>query len=113
MTDIFVFGSNLASRHGAGSAQVAFRNHGARYGVGHGLTGNAYAIPTKDRALNSLPLSQIGGYVSIFLDHARAHPQDTFHIVAVGCGLAGYKPEQIAPFFRNAPRNCVLPAEFK
>ena len=111
--NIFVFGSNLAGRHGAGSALEAVKKHGAIYGRGIGPQGNSYAIPTKDGRLKTLPLIQITGCVVDFLAYARARPEHTFQIVAIGCGLAGYKPEQIAPMFRDAPGNCVLPREFQ
>ena len=112
--EIFVFGSNLAGRHGAGAALHAFKKCGARYGVGEGRTGDSYALPTKDENLRVLPLNYINKVsVTRFMAYAKARPELTFRVTAVGCGLAGYKPEQIAPFFRNAPENCLLPAEFK
>lgn len=113
MREIFVFGSNLAGRHGAGSAKAAVRLHGAIYGRGVGLQGDSYAIPTKDANLKTLPLEMIRGYVNGFLAFARVHPEMTFRIVPIGCGLAGYKPEEIAPMFAGAPDNCILPQEFK
>lgn len=112
-TDIFVFGSNLAGRHGRGSAYEAKIRHGAKNGIGRGLCGNSYAIPTKDEKLRVLRLSQIRGHVDDFLMFAQANPNLTFRIVAIGCGLAGYKPEQIAPMFKDAPSNCRLPKCFQ
>ncbi len=109
---IFVFGSNEAGRHGRGSALEAVRNHGAIYGIGFGLQGNSFAIPTKDRELRILSLDEIRRYVNMFIYHAKRFPQDEFNIVAIGCGLAGYQPHEIAPFFKDAPKNCNLPAEF-
>jgi len=109
---IFVFGSNLAGRHGKGSAKEAFMHHGAVYGQGVGLQGRSYAIPTKDKSLKKMPLHDIEPYVSEFMGFAREHPEMTFDIVAIGCGLAGYTPEQIAPMFRGVPENCRLPQEF-
>lgn len=110
---IFVFGSNLAGRHDAGSALSARLQHGAEYGVGVGRTGDAYAIPTKGFSLEVLPLETIEEHVQAFLNCAYANPDMTFTVVAVGCGLAGYKPRQIAPMFLGAPLNCILPKEFK
>ena len=77
-----------------------------------GPQGNAYAIPTKNYNLTVLPLETIKDHVGVFLDYADANPEILFNVVAVGCGLAGYKPRQIAPFFRNAPKNVHLPNEF-
>ena len=112
MTTIFVFGSNLAGIHGRGSAKEAVMHHGAVYRMGKGLQGNSYAIPTKDENLITLPLHEIENHVMEFITFAYVHPYLTFNIVAIGCGLAGYKPEDIAPMFKNAPSNCNLPREF-
>jgi hypothetical protein len=110
---IFVFGSNLAGRHGAGAAKFAVQNHGAVYGQGWGLQGNSFAIPTKDAEIRTLPLSFIRTYVEKFKAYAREHPEMTFQLTPIGCGLAGYKPSDIGPMFANAPSNVVLPDEFK
>lgn len=107
--NIFVFGSNLAGRHGAGSALEAVRNHGAIYGQGIGLQGNSYAIPTKDHNLEVLPLWVINKHVFNFLTFSMTHPQFTFNVVKIGCGLAGYHEEDIKKMFAAAPRNCNLP----
>lgn len=112
MRQIFVFGSNLSGAHGGGSARHAYENHGARWGCGVGLRGNSYAIPTKDSNIETMPIIAIKPYVEQFIDFAHEHPDWVFEIVAIGCGLAGYKPEQIAPLFKNAPSNCILPEEF-
>lgn len=106
---IFVFGSNLAGRHGKGAALCARLEHGAVYGVGAGRTGNSYAIPTKDARLRTLPLEQIASHVADFLAYARAHSELQFEVTRVGCGLAGYTDAQIAPLFQGAPGNCQLP----
>jgi len=111
---IFVFGSNLAGRHGAGSALEAVKSHGARYGQGTGIQGRSYAIPTKDVRLRQMPLDQIKSHVDWFLHLARtAYPFYEFDVVAIGCGLAGYKPEQIGPMFKGASNNVHLPPEFE
>ncbi len=112
MTEIFVFGSNLAGRHGKGSALEALRKHGAVRGQGWGLQGNSYAIPTKDDRLRVLPLPTVEFYITNFVGFAKLHPEHTFRCVAIGCGNAGYRPEQIAPMFRGAPANILLPDEF-
>lgn len=109
---IFVFGSNLAGRHGAGAALYARKNHGAIYGQGIGLQGNSYGIPTKDEGLRSLPLGEIQRHIEDFLRFALEHPEIEFQVTPIGCGLAGYKHQQIAPFFAAAPSNCKLPPEF-
>lgn len=109
---IFVFGSNLAGIHGAGSARAAHKDHGAVWGCGIGHQGDSYAIPTKDAHIQTLPIEDVAIHVGNFLDYAHAHPELTFDIVAIGCGLAGFKPEEIAPLFKFAPLNCNLPEDF-
>lgn len=109
MAAVFVFGSNLAGRHGRGAALHARQHHGAVYGVGVGRTGNAYAIPTKDEHIRQLPLHRIALYVEDFLEYARGNPDLTFEVTRIGCGLAGYVDAQIAPMFSGAPANCCLP----
>lgn len=109
---VFVFGSNLAGRHGKGAALAARREHGAIYGQGDGPQGFAYAIPTKDAQLTTLSLETIASHVEAFKRYAAAHPHMTFRVTPIGCGLAGYRPSQIAPMFHDAPGNCELPSEF-
>lgn len=109
---IFVFGSNLAGRHGAGAALYARKHHGAVYGCGQGRTGNSYAIPTKDAQLKTLPLSRIQHYVGMFLEYAALNPHVRFKVTAIGTGLAGYSHAEIGPMFFDAPRNCALPQEW-
>lgn len=110
--EIFVFGSNLGGYHGGGSAAHAHRHLGAKWGVGVGRTGDCYAIPTKSRNLRRLPLRTIATYVTGFLQYAAAHPELTFKVVAIGCGLAGFTPTQIAPMFKGYTDNVNLPQEF-
>lgn len=106
---IFVFGSNLAGRHGKGAAKDAVKFHGAIYGQAVGRQGDSYAIPTKDAYLNPLPLDKIEPFVEEFLIYAEKHPREQFQVTRIGCGLAGYTDEQIAPMFDGAPPNCELP----
>lgn len=110
--EIFVFGSNLAGRHGKGAALYARQHHGAIYGRGVGIQGDSYAIPTKDRNIVTLPLRDIRGYVNAFISFACRHQEMTFNLTAIGCGLAGYKPADIAPMFAHAPSNVRKPVEF-
>lgn len=108
---IFVFGSNRAGRHGAGAAKHAHARFGAEYGVGEGRTGNAYAIPTKDENLRVIPLHEIGNAIHRFMRYARENPTEWFQVTPVGCGLAGYTREQIAPYFDGAPSKCIFQDE--
>lgn len=97
----FVFGSNLAGRHGAGSAKAAVDYYGATYGTGVGVSGNTYAIPTKDEHIVSMELDEIKPYVEEFIRYAKEHQNIDFHVVMIGCGLAGFTNEQMAPLFND------------
>lgn len=108
---VFVFGSNLAGRHGKGAALWAKR-FGAKNGQGLGRCKQTYAIPTKDRNIQTLPLRQIHGFVAEFIRHAIESENDEFLVTEIGCGLAGYSPRDIAPMFDECPRNVVLPESF-
>lgn len=107
----FVFGSNEAGRHGKGAALCARRYFGAVYGQGHGEQGRSYSIATKDAFLRSLPLDTIAENVRIFLQHAKSHPHKIFAVSRVGCGLAGYKDEEIAPLFKGHTPNVYFLTE--
>ena len=109
MTTIFVFGSNLAGVHRRGAAKDALDLHGAIYGQGVGLQGRSYAIPTKDGRIRTLPLDRIKIYVDRFIRFAIEHKELTFNVTRIGCGLAGYSDRDIAPMFKDAPLNCILP----
>lgn len=113
MRVIFVFGSNRAGRHGAGAALHALRYWGAIYWKGEGLHGDSYAIPTKDKDIQTLPLSSIEEHVNTFIVFAASHPSLQFLVTRIGCGLAGYTDAEIAPMFRNAPPNCRFDAAWE
>ncbi len=101
MAMVFVFGSNLAGRHGMGAAKYAKEHFGAVYGIGKGRTGNAYAIPTKDKNLNTLTLNEIGEHIKMFVEYAQMHPEDFFLLTPVGTGLAGHSKKDIARLLRQ------------
>lgn len=107
--EIFVFGSNLAGHHGGGAARVAFDRFGAQWGQGEGIQGQSYAIPTMQGGVET-----IKPYVDRFLDLAYEWDQNTFLVTRIGCGIAGFTPEQIAPMFDRAldMYNVVLPRDF-
>lgn len=115
---VFVFGSNIAGRHGAGAALFAKQNHGAIYGQGEGRQGNSYGIPTKEkdpndpRKLITLPLDRIASHVARFIEYARQNPTTYFQLTRIGCGLAGYRwDDQIGPMFADIPANVILPSD--
>jgi hypothetical protein len=110
---IFVFGSNLKGIHGAGAAAFAHQYHDAVWGQGEGLQGTSYALPTCSEPGVPLDLKAIDHYIDQFLSFASAS-QLQFQVTAIGCGIAGYKPQQIAPLFfkKELSDNVWLPAQF-
>jgi hypothetical protein len=110
---IFVFGSNLAGRHGRGAALTARVKFGAQYGVGVGPTGRCYAIPTKDARLNVLPLNVIEQYILQFVEYAKQHPELEFLLTPIGTGLAGYTMDQLASILPELPNNVILTFKLK
>ena len=111
---ILVFGSNLKGIHGAGAAAYAYSKFGAVWGQGEGLQGESYALPTCSEPGVPLDLKAIEHYVDQFLGFASDNPQLQFQVTAVGCGIAGYKPQQIALLFfkKSLPDNVWTPAQF-
>lgn len=107
--EIFVFGSNLAGQHCGGAARVARRRFGAVMGQGVGLQGQSYAIPTMQGGVET-----IRPYVDEFIRFAVAHPHLKFYVTMIGCGIAGFRTEEIAPLFASAIAvpNIILPCEF-
>lgn len=92
---VFVFGSNLAGRHGKGAALWAKQHRGAIYGQGEGYQGSSYAIPTKDERINTLPLFRIRNYVHLFKRFAREHPELTFHLTPASCKSTTAPPSKV------------------
>ena len=110
---IFVFGSNLAGFHGKDTVLHAKKYYGAEQYIGVERTGNAYAIPTKDAQLKTLPLTNIRHHVNDFIWYAIKNPDLQCKVTRIGCSLAGYCDHNIAPMFRSAPENCLLPNGWK
>jgi len=109
-SNIFVFGSNKAGKHGRGAALYAYKYYGAIKGIGEGIQGNSYAIPTKDENLKTLPLNIIDNYISDFINFARLNKDKTFLLTAIGTGLAGYSVKEIRNLFMKYahPNNIVF-----
>lgn len=107
--EIFVFGSNLEGMHGGGAAALAYRKFGAVWGQGIGLQGMSYGIPTMHGGVET-----IKPYVDEFIDFAKSHPELRFLVTKIGCGIADFRIEEIAPLFAEAinVKNIVLPREF-
>lgn len=106
--EIFVFGSNIQGSHGGGAAWYAHKNFGSEWGVGEGLTGRTYALPTMEGP------ASLKKAVDNFIACAKKHPELTFLVTAVGCGIAGYTPNEVAPLFKEATslENVFLPQVF-
>ena len=114
MAEIFVFGSNLLGIHKKGAALTALEKHGAILGQGIGLQGSSYAIPTKKDPRRSLDLVRINRFVADFIVYAKNTQQHLYLVTPIGCGLAGWRPCQIAPMFHRVIdlKNVKLPKEF-
>lgn len=108
-SEIFVFGSNLAGSHGGGAALLAYNRFGAIWGQGVGLQGQSYGIPTMHGGVEA-----IKPYVDEFIAFAKQHPELKFLVTKIGCGIAGFRIEEIAPLFLDAIDvvNVILPKDF-
>ena len=106
--EVFVFGSNIHGMHGGGAARFAYEHFGAEWGVGEGLTGQCYALPTMEGS------ESFRQAVARFIQCAKENPSLTFLVTSVGCGIAGYSEEQVAPWFADASQldNVYLPDSF-
>ncbi|TFD70557.1 A1S_2505 family phage non-structural protein [Cryobacterium fucosi] len=104
--EVFVFGSNAAGWHGGGAAATALEEFGAVWGEGHGLHGQSYAIDSMSG------FETLAAEVATFLGFAATHPELTFLVTEVGCGIAGYSPAEVAPLFGGAAANVLLPERF-
>lgn len=107
--EVFVFGSNLEGRHAGGAARAAYDHFGAIWGQGVGIQGQSYAIPTMHGGVD-----EIKPYVDDFIEYAKEHPEKKFLVTPIGCGIAGFTPEEIAPLFAGAKdvENVWLPESF-
>lgn len=107
--EIFVFGSNLQGMHGGGAARLAYDKFGAIWGQGVGLQGQSYGIPTMHGGVDA-----IKPYIDEFIEFAKSHPELTFLVTRIGCGIAGFRDEEIAPLFNECIEieNVILPRSF-
>lgn len=106
--EVFVFGSNIQGMHMGGAARVAYSKFGAEWGNGEGLQGKSYALPTMEGLGNTKTA------VGTFIECAKSHQEIKFFVTPVGCGIAGYTPQEIAPLFKEAAEldNVFLPLSF-
>lgn len=101
--EILVFGSNLEGNHAGGAARDAHEKFGAVWGKGVGIQGQSYAIPTMG------DIKQIEMYAKDFIEYAETHPDKTFYLTKIGCGIAGYSEDEIKPLFKYMPSNVARP----
>lgn len=104
--EVFVFGSNASGHHGGGAARFAADRFGAVWGQGHGIQGRSYAVDSMSG------LATLAADASAFRTFAAGHPELTFLVTEIGCGIAGYRVDQVAPLFADAPANVALPESF-
>lgn len=107
--DVFCFGSNALGEHYGGAARYAYDHFGAIWGRGEGIQGQSYAIPTLSKAMKPYSISMLERITGTFIYYAKQHPEKTFLLTKVGCGIAGFSEAEIAPLFKYAPRNVVKP----
>ena len=126
-SEIMIFGSNRAGRHGAGAALQAYRDFGAVYGCGEGLRGKSYAYPTLDEHLRKVHMHDLVASRDLLYKCAGEHPELTFMLTKVGCGLAGYPEEEMRALFsrleehrvgvivpyKQRPANIILPEDWR
>ncbi|MCM1076711.1 MAG: hypothetical protein NC411_05060 [Bacteroides sp.] len=106
--EVFVFGSNLSGLHCGGAARIAYEKFGAIWGEGVGFHGHTYAIPTMHGGIET-----IKPYIDAFCQFVWDHPEKMFLVTRIGCGIAGFKDEQMAPLFADIIEtdNVALPKE--
>jgi hypothetical protein len=110
---IFVFGSNLDGFHDGGAARFAAERCGAVRGVGEGLIGSSYAIPTLGSNFSAIHIEDVGAAITRFMDFAARRMDMTFKVTRIGCGIAGYHNGDIAPMFNPVLPNCLFDEAWK
>lgn len=111
---VFVFGSNTEGRHGGGAAYFAHKHFGAEWGLAEGLSGQTYAIPTCDIMIDKVDIEVLSQSIDRFIGHACGTADTIYLVTPIGCGIAGFTPEEIAPLFLLAKQveNIHLPESF-
>ncbi len=110
---IFVFGSNSLGYHTGGASGTARKKFGAVWGLPEGLQGQSYAIPV-DFGKGVRKDNEVKESVSRFLTFTKEHPELFFFVTRIGCGMGGYRDEEMAQFFKGALelKNICLPKSF-
>ena len=112
--EVFVFGSNLNGNHAGGAAYLAVEKFGAQMGNPEGIQGQSYAIPTLDKNMDRINLTDLEQSICRFYQYAEENPGKVFYMTKIGCGIAGYELSDIATVVncRNIPDNVIIPEEF-
>ena len=112
--EVFVFGSNLNGNHTGGAAYLAVEKFGAEMGNAEGIQGQSYAIPTLDKNMERINLTDLEQSINRLYDYAEENPGKTFYMTKIGCGIAGYEVSDIATIVncRDIPANIIIPEEF-
>jgi hypothetical protein len=113
LNEIFVAGTNMNGHHYGGAAAQANRDFGLKWGIAEGISGQSYAFPTLEREMTKRGIKALERSRDKLYETARALPEKTFLLTAVGTGIAGYGVTEMAELFTNPPANIVLPDEFK
>ena len=110
---IFVFGSNTLGYHTGGASGTARKKFGAVWGQAEGLQGQSYAIPV-DFGKGIRKDTEVKASVEKFITFAKENEKLFFFVTRVGCGLGGYRDDEMAQFFKNAldVKNVCLPKSF-
>ena len=112
--EVFVFGSNMNGNHAGGAARVAVEKFGAIMGQAEGQQGQSYAIPTLDKNMDKVSISELEESIHRFSLYAEEHPEQTFYVTKIGCGIAGFAIDDLVAIFkkRTFGSNVILPREF-
>lgn len=110
---IFVFGSNSLGYHTGGASGTARKKFGAVWGQPEGLQGASYAIPV-DFGKGIRKDNEVKKSIERFLAFTKEHLELFFFVTRIGCGMGGYRDEEMAQFFKGALdlKNICLPKSF-
>jgi hypothetical protein len=101
--EVIVVGTNVDGLHGGGAAAFAHERFGLRWGVGEGLCGQSYALPTMEGP------EKLTFAAHRFVLYASLSHDLVFLLTKVGCGIAGYDEAAVGWLFAGAPANVVKP----
>jgi hypothetical protein len=81
------------------------------------MTGQCYAFPTLTAAFERVTRAALEAsrdrFFNTFFNTGRGHPDKTFLLTKVGCGIAGFAEDEIRALFENPPPNVVPPEDWR